>query len=443
MNALVELQLDGLVGPTHGHAGLSVGNLASMRHGGERSRPRAAALQGLAKMRRVLELGGLQGVLPPQRRPLLAPLRALGFEGTDGDVLAAARSTAPELLSAVSSASAMWTANAATVAPGCDTLDGRTRLLVANLASLWHRAQEAPATLRALRATLNAPTLDVLPPLPSHAQLGDEGAANHLRLEGPAGVLHLFGWGRDGFADDFVTSRFRARQTRQASAAVARRLRLRPELVELVRQAPAGIDAGAFHSDVLAVGSGATLLVHEHAFEQLESTLARLRTRLGELHVLVASDAELPVARAVASYPFNSQLLATPRGLVIVAPVEARADDAARAYLERAVDVLPTICAVEWVDVGDSMANGGGPACLRLRVPLAAAELAAVRERVLLTPSRLDALERWVERHYPESCTQHELLEPAWLETQDAAFTELEPLLALPPGTLLQQDAAT
>jgi len=61
----LELQLDGLVGPTHHFGGLSVGNLASMRHAGWQSRPRQAALQGLAKMRQVLALGVPQAVLPP------------------------------------------------------------------------------------------------------------------------------------------------------------------------------------------------------------------------------------------------------------------------------------------------------------------------------------------------------------------------------------------
>src|SRR5215475_8689569 len=109
-----EINFDGLVGPTHHYAGLSSGNLASEGHAGEVSNPRAAALQGLEKMRFVAGLGVGQAILPPQPRPDIGLLRRLGFEGTDGAVLARARRSAPELLSAASSASAMWVANAAT-----------------------------------------------------------------------------------------------------------------------------------------------------------------------------------------------------------------------------------------------------------------------------------------------------------------------------------------
>ena len=44
---------DGLAGTTHSYAGLSAGNLAAMPHAGQLGNPRAAALEGLAKMRLV------------------------------------------------------------------------------------------------------------------------------------------------------------------------------------------------------------------------------------------------------------------------------------------------------------------------------------------------------------------------------------------------------
>ncbi len=46
---LTEINFDGIVGPSHNYAGLSLGNLASARNAGAVSRPRDAALQGLAK----------------------------------------------------------------------------------------------------------------------------------------------------------------------------------------------------------------------------------------------------------------------------------------------------------------------------------------------------------------------------------------------------------
>src|SRR5690349_2574420 len=127
-----ELQFDGLVGPTHHYAGLSPGNLASQAHAGEASNPRAAALEGLTKMRRVRELGIVQAVLPPQPRPSVALLRRLGFTGTDVAVLSRALAEAPDLLHAASSASSMWAANAATVVPASDSADGKTHFVPAN-----------------------------------------------------------------------------------------------------------------------------------------------------------------------------------------------------------------------------------------------------------------------------------------------------------------------
>ncbi|AIM22297.1 N-succinylglutamate 5-semialdehyde dehydrogenase [Serratia sp. SCBI] len=112
-----EVNFDGLVGPTHHYAGLSFGNEASTQHQNSVSNPQLAAKQGLLKMKALADLGFQQGVLPPQERPHLPMLRRLGFSGSDEAVLAQAMRQSPRLLSALSSASCMWTANAATVSP--------------------------------------------------------------------------------------------------------------------------------------------------------------------------------------------------------------------------------------------------------------------------------------------------------------------------------------
>jgi succinylarginine dihydrolase len=121
---LVEINFDGIVGPTHNYAGLSVGNLAATRNAGAVARPRAAALEGVAKMRANLRLGLKQGIFLPHRRPDQSWLAALGTSAEAADALTWAQA---------SSASAMWAANAATVSPGPDTSDGRCHLSVANL----------------------------------------------------------------------------------------------------------------------------------------------------------------------------------------------------------------------------------------------------------------------------------------------------------------------
>ena len=139
----LEINFDGLVGPTHNYAGLSLGNLASASNAGAVARPRAAALQGLAKMRLVMDLGVPQGFLPPPLRPTAGPLRAAGFQGSDAEVLAAAARADPALFRAACAASSMWTANAATVIAEADSGDGRLHVVTANLATMLHRAVEA------------------------------------------------------------------------------------------------------------------------------------------------------------------------------------------------------------------------------------------------------------------------------------------------------------
>src|SRR5690606_19306614 len=393
---------DGIVGPTHGYGGLSPGNLASMRHRGAPANPRAAALQGLDKMRRVHDLGGCQAVLPPQPRPDVRWLRRLGFTGSDAAVLRRCSAEAPDLLRAASSASAMWTANAATVAPSSDSGDGRVHLTVANLATMAHRSLEPPTTFRVLRRVFaSAEHFVVHEPLPAVPPLFDEGAANHTRLTTTQGRVHLFAWGRAATGPD-PQLRFPARQGELASRAVARLHQLRPEEALFWQQNPAGIDAGAFHTDVLAVGEGAFFMMHEAAFVEPDALREALAARLGhELQIVVANSAELPVAEAVAAYPFNSELIERSDGsLVILAPQEAWQSDASRAFLQRVVAEGGPVVDVEAIDVNASMNNGGGPACLRLRVPLTETEASSLGARVTYDAALDGELRAWVQRHY-------------------------------------------
>ena len=87
--SLVEINFDGIIGPTHNFAGLSLGNLAATAHAGQVSYPRAAALQGLEKMRGNLTLGLAQGVFVPLPRPNAAWLEALAADDATDAVLAA------------------------------------------------------------------------------------------------------------------------------------------------------------------------------------------------------------------------------------------------------------------------------------------------------------------------------------------------------------------
>jgi succinylarginine dihydrolase len=431
-----EYQFDGLVGPTHNYGGLSPGNVASTLHTGQVSNPRAAALQGLAKMQFVRGLGVAQAVLPPHDRPSLESLRRLGFAGTDEEVIAAAAADDGFALRICSSASAMWTANAATVAPSRDTVDGRVHLVPANLQQMFHRAIEADTTTRVLRAIFaDRSRFAVHDALPGGGQFADEGAANHTRLETSLSAAHVFAWGRSAWHALSGPAQYPARQTREASQALARLHRLDPARCVFPQQHPAGIDAGAFHTDVLAVGNGRFFMMHELAFADGARLVADLERLLGpELFVVRASSAELPAENAVNAYPFNSQVLTLADGsMAIVAPEDAREDAPARTFLERVVAADGPVRAVHYIDVRQSMHNGGGPACLRLRVPLTAAETAAVQggARVLLDDALGVDLAAWVERHYRDRLVPADLADPALAREGMRALDELTGLLRL------------
>jgi succinylarginine dihydrolase len=389
--AMVEINFDGIVGPSHNYAGLSLGNLASASHGGDLSYPRAAALQGLAKMRHNLALGLAQGFLLPLPRPNAAFLGAIGADGSEDR----------RLLAAAWSASSMWTANAATVSPAPDTADGRCHLTAANLVTMPHRSQEWPDTARQLRLAFADATHfavhDAVPPC-----FGDEGAANHMRMCAGHGTpgLEIFVYGRSGGA-------FPARQHVEASRAVARLHGLDPAQVLFVEQDPAAIAAGAFHNDVVAVANERVLFAHETAFADPEGTYAAIRAALPEAEFVIVPAAAVSLADAIKSYLFNAQLLTLPSGeMGLVIPLEAWEHAKVRAWLDGMLASNGPIRRVLPVDVRQSMANGGGPACLRLRV---VADPATVDPRFLIDPAKAARIEAVIAAHWPEQIAPADL----------------------------------
>jgi succinylarginine dihydrolase len=308
-------------------------------------------------------------------------------------------------------------------------------LTPANLQQMFHRSLEAETTTAVLRAIFaDEARFAVHEPLPGGGQFADEGAANHLRLfvEGRPAV-HVFAWGRRAFGSFRGPARHPARQTREACEALARLHRLDPAQVLFVQQDPDGIDAGAFHTDVLAVGHRDFLLLHERAFLELPSVLAGLRERLGDaLSVELATERELPVKDAITSYPFNSQVLSRPDGtMVIVAPEDVRETPTARAFLDRVLAGDNPVRAVHHLDVRQSMHNGGGPACLRQRIVLTDAEVAAIRARVIYDAGLHVELERWIVRHYRDRLAPEDLADPELARESMEALDELTGLLRL------------
>jgi succinylarginine dihydrolase len=434
----VEANADGLIGPTHSYAGLSPGNLASSLNRGEASNPRAAALQGLEKMRLLADLGLPQFVLPPHERPFVPFLRALGFGGSDGEVLERAWRDAPAFAAAACSASPMWAANAATVTPSADAADGRLHLTPANLTTNLHRSLEAPQTKRALDALFpDAARFAVHGALPAVAHLADEGAANHVRLAREHGApgVNLFVHGRGAY--EAWDHPFPARQTREAFEAIGRRHGCARAVH--ARQARAAIGGGAFHNDVVCVGALDTLFFHELAFEDtaaVKNAIRRAADGLFEPVFVEVAEADLPLADAVASYLFNSMLIQVPgeARLTLICPTETRDNPRSHAVAEQLAASNGPIGSVRYVDVRQSMRNGGGPACLRLRVVLTDEELAATNPSMRLTPALHERLAGWVERHYRDRLTPADLADPALLDESRAALDELTGLLDLGAG---------
>ncbi len=400
---LTEINFDGIVGPSHNYAGLSLGNIASASHAFDPSYPRAAALQGLGKMRGNLARLGVQGFLLPLPRPNRALLDALALDGSEP----------PQLRAAAWSASAMWTANAATVSPAPDTADGRCHLTPANLVTMLHRAQEWPDTQAQLKIafgdTRHFAIHDPVPPT-----FGDEGAANHMRLcesHGAAGV-EVFVYGRPG-------GRFPARQHEQASHLVARRHGLAPERTVFVEQNPEAIAAGAFHNDVVAVANGRVLFTHDMAFADQQGAYDAIRAAFPALEVVEVPSSAVSLEEAIRTYLFNAQLLTLPSGeMALIVPEECRESPSVRGWCEEMLAGNGPIRQVIPVDVRQSMANGGGPACLRLRV---VCDPATVDPRFLLDEAKADLIERTIAAHWPEQIDPADLASPSLADSVIAA----------------------
>ena len=401
-----EINFDGIVGPSHNYAGLSLGNLASSRNAGHVSRPRAAALQGLDKMRANLALGLAQGIFLPQPRPARAWLAELGTSIEEAEHAIAANAM---------SASSMWAANAATVSPSPDTADGKCHLTVANLKTMPHRSHEWPATLAQLKLAFAGDAFAVHGPVPA---FGDEGAANHMRLapsHGEAGV-EVFVYGVSG-------GPFPARQNVEASKAIARLHRLDPSRTIFAAQNEEAIAAGAFHNDVVAVANGPVLFAHEKAFADRDALTAELAAKVPGFELVEVPDAEVPLADAVKSYLFNAQLVTPPDGaMTLVAPTECRDTPSVAGWIERHLASNGAIRRVEFVDVRQSMANGGGPACLRLRV---ACDPGTVDPRFLVDEAKLDRLAEVIARCWPEEIISSDVQQPSLVRDVEAARLSL------------------
>lgn len=436
--ATLEFNFDGLVGPTHNYSALAFGNIASGANGGAIANPKQAAKEGLLKMHTLMELGIPQAVLPPQQRPNLDLLRGLGFRGDTATLLQAAYKYQPELLSAVYSAASMWTANMATVSASCNTEDGKLHITPANLSYNLHRAQEAEFNYKVLTKIFADPQyFSINAALPSFRDLGDEGAANHSSLTKQYGNpgLEMFVYGKLGL-DDCAQQpqKFPARQTKLASSSIMRQHLLAADRCLAVRQNPVAIDAGVFHNDVIWVANKNVAFYHAEAFFNWAEAKQDIKKYFAdEFYFLEITSDHINLVTAVETYLFNSQLVSLPNGddMALIVPMECKDSAQAKAVLDFVVAEHNPIKVVKYVNCLESMRNGGGPACLRLRIILTPQQQKSCHHGIILDQGLYNKLEVWIEHHYRDRLSAEDFLDPALSEEVFVALDELTNLLGL------------
>jgi succinylarginine dihydrolase len=428
-----EVNFDGLIGLTHNYGGLSFGNIASANNKAKPASPKSAALQGLGKAWALAQAGYKQGIFPPQERPFLPVLRKIGFVGDNRQLLAQAAKDA-RLLANISASSSMWAANAGTVSPKTDCKDNKTHFTPANLITNTHRALEAAQTTKMLRTIFcDEGRFLVHEPLPAQSLFADEGAANFMRMTAQHGQkgIELFVYGRDGYEP--YQGKFPARQTLQSFEAIARNHQIDDAKTIFARQSQRAIDAGAFHNDVVASANENVLFYHEYAFEDEEGLKRDIITKCDFEPIFIkVENKDVPIEDAIKSYLFNTQILSKAgERMTIIAPMECYETPSVKKYLDELVTRNTPIGAVEYVDVRQSMNNGGGPACLRLRVAMDDYDLKSIKARVMLDESLYNDLKAWIEKYYCETLSPEDLGDFSLLENNYSALDELTKIMCL------------
>ena len=427
-----EINFDGLIGPTHNYAGLSQGNLASQKHLNKTSNPQAAALQGLDKMRLVMEQGIPQGFFLPHERPHLKTLRALGFGGTDEEIINRAAKQNPILLKNVYSASSMWAANAATFSPSIDSYDQNIHITPANLNTMFHRSIEHEFTKTQLELMFGGVAI-VHDPIENISGYGDEGAANHLRVSEQhlKSGFQIFVYGSSAFE---VHQGMITRQAEEISKAVSIMHQLDPDRVLFLKQNEQAINAGSFHNDIVSLANEEVFIFHQEAFAdrvELERILHHLKDHVKGFHPIEILSEDISLDDLVSSYLLNSQLITVKNNeMMMLLPEEVQNHSNCMRWLEEIKSSSP-IKHIEFVDIRQSMMNGGGPACLRFKITVNNDEFNQINEKFLLTPKKLMDLRALVTKHYRDKLNPADLVDNNLVQESYRFLDELTQLLDL------------
>ena len=231
---------------------------------------------------------------------------------------------------------------------------------------------------------------------------------------------------------------FPARQTYEAVQTIARMHGLNPNHVVLAQQSPIAIDAGVFHNDMIAVGNKHVLLYHEQAFLDTQKVVGELQEKYkkvsGKNLCLVSVRVhEVTLSEAVQTFLFNSQLVdVNDSQMALIAPEECRENKIVGKCIDRIVGSSENpISEVHYLGLRQSMKNGGGPACLRLRVVLTEEELKSINQSVLFNEKLYQKLTSWVEKHYRDKLIPEDLADYQLLLEGRTALDELTQILKL------------
>lgn len=427
-----EINFDGIIGPTHNYAGLSQGNLASQKNLHQTSNPQAAALQGLDKMRLIMEQGIPQGFFLPHERPHLPTLRKLGFGGTDEEVINQVAKKNPALLKNIYSASSMWAANAATFSPSIDSYDQNIHITPANLNSMFHRSIEHEFTKVQLELMFGV-AAQVHAPIKNISGYGDEGAANHLRVSAQhlTPGFQIFVFGSSAFE---VHQGIIARQAEEISQAVSSQHQLDPDRVLFLKQNEQAINSGSFHNDIVSLANEEVFIFHQEAFAdrvELERVLHHLKDHVLGFHPIEILSEDISLDNLVSSYLLNSQLITVKNNeMMMLLPEEVQNHPNCMRWLDEIKSSSP-IKHLEFVDIRQSMMNGGGPACLRFKTVVNSDEFDQINKKFILSPEKLMNMRALVSKHFRDKLNPEDLLDIKLMQESFSFLDELTQLLEL------------
>ena len=422
-----EVNFDGLIGPTHNYSGLSEGNNASKENYSSPSNPKKAALQGIKKAETLISYGSQQGFFLPHERPFIPGLKKLGFNGTDEEILSLAFRHSKVLLNNFSSASSMWAANAATISPSPDTQDNKIHLTPANLNSMFHRSIETEFTYQQCKIIFPKEYFEIHNPAVSISGYGDEGAANHLRISKSDNEkgFEIFVYGESGFKIDKTLVK---RQALEVSRSIAINHKLDMENTFFLQQNHQAIEEGSFHNDIVSLSNKNVFIAHEDAFQNrddLKKMLNILESKIDNFQYIEISNSEIPLKDIISSYLLNSQLITNvDNEMQLILPDEVKEYDNCLSWIDK-LKQISDVKLFDYVDIRQSMMNGGGPACLRLKVILNDEELESLNQNFLMNNERLESIKLLIEKEYRDVLYPDDLKDPSLLDESRRVLDEL------------------